>query len=168
MTEKNRIDTRQDPKRLTLVPHGHLGAKMVQDRWTSVQKDIESLRPPRIVVDGSDVTGCDGVGIAFLLDIQQQQDRLGGAFSMEGFPQDLLELIQSNSIECDIQQPPKTQWLRAVFQDIGCEGYSVISGLHSQIAFLGELLYLLPMLIIPDNMPVSAGNRSGARESQTK
>lgn len=137
------LDFRQKDDALLIVPHGKLDVGTVGRFWDRTCKMIEANNPLRIVVDGSDVSSCDGAGIAFLLYIKQKQDQQQRSFSLEGFREELLELIQANSLEGLAALPPGRPSFRRVAHEVGKAGYRIGSDLRQQVGFLGEVVYHL-------------------------
>lgn len=144
----DKLDYQQDKDRLIVIPHGQLNLKAVEGYWDPVRRKIQSVRPSRVVIDGSDVTACDGAGVAFLLDLEQLQNSQNGAYALEGFNKDLRDLIGSGSLHCDVQQPARPPWFIAIGGDVGQAGYQLIRGVHRQIAFLGELCYRMAHVLV--------------------
>jgi phospholipid/cholesterol/gamma-HCH transport system permease protein len=137
----NKLDYRQEKDTLVIVPHGNLNVETAERFWEQIIKKIKAINPLRILVDGSDVSTCDGPGIAFLLKLKEQQDQKERSFVLEGFREDLLRLVQSNSLKCDVQMPPKASLSRRITEDVGRSGYQIIADMRREIAFLGELVY---------------------------
>ena len=139
----NNLDYRQEKDALVIVPHGSLNVEMVERFWEQTKKKIEAISPLRILVDGSDVATCDGVGIAFLLELKEKQEQQERSFALEGFRDDLLQLVQSNSIKCDVAMPGRVSLHRRIAVDVGKAAYQIVADIRREITFLGELAYKL-------------------------
>jgi phospholipid/cholesterol/gamma-HCH transport system permease protein len=132
---------RQEKDTLVIEPHGNLNTHMVEDFWMQTDKKIKTLDPQRIVIDGSETATCDGAGIAFLLAIKEKQDLINRSFRLTGFRDDLLELIESNNLRCDITTPAKITLGRKIFEETGHFTWLIVKDIQSQISFFGELAY---------------------------
>lgn len=137
----NNLDYRQENDALVIVPHGNLNVKMVERFCEQIWKKIAAINPLRILVDGSDTSTCDGAGIAFLLELKELQQQQQRSFALEGFRDDLLELVQSSSIECDVSMPAEVSFFRRIAEDVGHAGYQMVADIRQEIAFMGELVY---------------------------
>ncbi len=137
----NNLDYRQEGDSLVIVPHGSLNVQMVERFWDQTMKKLKGIKPVRVLVDGSDVSTCDGAGIAFLLELKEKQDQQQRFFALEGFRDDLLQLIESNSLECEVSIPPKVSFFRKIGQDVGHSTYQIVIDIRKETAFLGELVY---------------------------
>jgi phospholipid/cholesterol/gamma-HCH transport system permease protein len=135
------LEFRQEKDALVIVPHGNLNMEMVGRFCEQTWKKIASVNPLRILVDGSDTSTCDGAGIAFLLEIKEKQQQQQRSFALEGFRDDLLELVQSSSIKCDVSLPAEKSFFRRITEDVGHSGYQVVTDIRHEIAFMGELVY---------------------------
>ncbi len=135
------LDYRQEKETLVIVPHGSLNVQMVERFWEQAKKKIEAINPLRILVDGSDVSTCDGAGIAFLLEMKEQQELQERSFALEGFRDDLLQLVQSSSIRCDISMPSEASLFRKIAKDVGHSAYQIVIDIRKETAFMGELVY---------------------------
>ena len=143
----NNLDYRQENDALVIVPHGNLNVEMVERFCEQIWKKIASANPLRILVDGSDTSTCDGAGIAFLLELKEQQQQQQRSFALEGFRDDLLQLVQSSSIECDVSMPVEISFFRRIAEDVGHGGYQMVADIRQEIAFMGELVYRSVSLI---------------------
>jgi phospholipid/cholesterol/gamma-HCH transport system permease protein len=137
----NNLDYRQEGDSLVIVPHGSLNVQMVERFWDQTMKKLKGIKPVRLLVDGSDVSTCDGAGIAFLLELREQQDQKRHFFALEGFREDLLGLIESNSLKCTVHVPTKMSLFQRIGQDVGRSAYQIVIDFRTETTFLGELAY---------------------------
>ena len=134
------LEYQQDQDTLVIGPHGNLNVKMMEQYWDPTMRKLSRTEPLRVRVDGSDVSTCDGVGIAFLLEIQEKQEQQKRPFVLEGFRDDLMELIESNRITCDVHLPAKVSWIQKIIENIGHSAHQIMAGFCKETAFLGELV----------------------------
>ena len=135
------LDYRQEDETLIIVPHGRLNVEMVERFWNQTMKKLKGIKPIQVLVDGSDVSTCDGAGIAFLLELKEKQAQQQRSFVLEGFRDDLLQLIESNSLKCDVHMPAKMSLFQRIGQDVGYSAYRIVVDMRKETAFLGELAY---------------------------
>jgi phospholipid/cholesterol/gamma-HCH transport system permease protein len=142
------LDYRQEKDALVIVPHGSLNAGTVGRFWEQTMKKLKGLNPLRVVVDGSDVATCDGAGIAFLLELKEKQERQKRSFVLQGFRDDLTQLVNSNSIACNVQMPARTSLFREVAEDAGRAAHQILADFRRETTFLGELAYRTVHLLV--------------------
>jgi len=144
----NKLDYRQEKDTLVIVPHGSLNVEMVERFWDQTMKKLKGINPLQVLVDGSDVSTCDGVGIAFLLELKEKQEQQERTFALEGFRDDLLQLVQSNSLKCDVSMPAKVTFFQKIAKDVGHSAYQIVVDIRKETAFLGELVYRSISLLV--------------------
>lgn len=137
----NTLDYKEEKDTLVIVPHGNLNVEMVEQFWDKTMKKLKGINPFQILVDGSEVSTCDGVGIAFLLELKEKQEQQERTFVLKGFRDDLLQLIESNSLQCVVDIPAKISFFRKIAQDVGASSYQIIADFRKETAFMGELVY---------------------------
>ncbi len=137
----NNVEYRQEEDTFIIVPHGNLNVQMVERFWDRTMKKLKGINPVRVLVDGSDVSAFDGAGITFLLALKEKQDQQQRSFALEGFHDDLLQLIQSNSLKCDVHIPPAMSLFQRIGQSVGRSTYQIAVDIRKETAFLGELVY---------------------------
>lgn len=140
------LDVRQEGETLVLAARGKLGAGLVQRVWTPTLQRVKDSRPARVRVDGREVSACDGAGIAFLLQLQQEQRQRKRSFEMEGFRQDLRQLIETSTIRSDVRPIPRFSRFVKIAAETGQGAWHLLSGTHRQIAFTGELAWKTALL----------------------
>ena len=91
----NSVDARPSPESgtLKLIMIGRWDSDTTGNWWHRGQQMLAELKPRRLVIDASGVSYCDGVGIAFLVALQQLQARFGGDVAIQGLQETFRRLL---------------------------------------------------------------------------
>jgi len=111
--------------------------------WREAMTLVDDRRPSQVVVDASDVTYCDGTGVAFLTALRRRQARAGGGFDIRGLPEQfrpLLDLFAAS--EAVPPAPPAEEAFHPVAR-IGRASHAVWTDVHRLVAFVGEMTVAL-------------------------
>jgi phospholipid/cholesterol/gamma-HCH transport system permease protein len=121
---------------LVLRLAGRLDAESTGAIWRRAMAALASLAPRRLRVDAADLHYLDGSGAALLLALRQQQERAGGAFSLEGLRPELARLLSLFELRGEPEpERPAPGFFEAVGRgvvELGREG-------HLLLGFVGEL-----------------------------
>jgi phospholipid/cholesterol/gamma-HCH transport system permease protein len=132
-----------DRATLTLLMTGRLDANTTGRLWREAQHILEQSKPIRVVIDASEVTYCDGAGVAFIVKLQQYQARTGGDVTIHGLQEEfrrLLDIYGQISIE-----PPPGRRLEplSVVEQVGQAALGVWQDVQTLLTFVGELTVTL-------------------------
>ncbi|HNK51535.1 MAG TPA: MlaE family lipid ABC transporter permease subunit, partial [Nitrospira sp.] len=111
--------------------------------WQRGQQILEQGKPSRLVIDASGVSYCDGAGVAFLIDLQQLQIRIGGDAAIQGLPEEvrrLLDIYGHISIE---RSPGRRREPLSIIEQVGKAAVELWRDLQALLTFIGELALTL-------------------------
>lgn len=123
----------------TLSFAGRLDVDSTGDIWREALREVEQGRPARLLVDASQVTYCDGAGVALLLALRRHQMDRGGEFAVQGLAerfQHLLDLFASADLEAGRGAAPEA---RSLLEEIGRASHRAWEDFRTLVAFVGEL-----------------------------
>src|SRR5436190_984564 len=78
---------------LRAVIRGCLTAASVQTSAGRILEPIKHLRPRDIVIDGTDMTYCDGAGIGLISEVRRNSAHGGAVVRLSGFSRDVNTLL---------------------------------------------------------------------------
>jgi len=123
---------------LSLAIAGSLDSHTTGQAWREALQLLHEVQPRRLIIDASEITYCDGAGIALLLELQRRQAARHTACDIHGLApayQTLLELYGQSSAE--VPEPPAPPL--SPIEQIGSGAVTLWRDLVTLIAFLGEL-----------------------------
>ena len=94
-----------DRTTLTLLMRGRLDANTTGKLWRDAQHILEQSNPTRVVLDASEVSYCDGAGVAFIVTLQRYQARTGGEVTIHGLREEFRRLLDIYG-QISIAPPP--------------------------------------------------------------
>ena len=141
----NSLDARRssDGGTLTLIMTGRWDSDTTGKWWQRGQQILEQGKPSRLVIDASGVSYCDGAGVAFLIDLQQLQIRIGGDAAIQGLPEEvrrLLDIYGHISIE---RSPGRRREPLSIIEQVGKAAVELWWDLQALLTFIGELALTL-------------------------
>ena len=141
----NSLDARRssDGGTLTLIMTGRWDSDTTGKWWQRGQQILELGKPSRLVIDASGVSYCDGAGVAFLIDLQQLQIRIGGDAAIQGLPEEvrrLLDIYGHISIE---RSPGRRREPLSIIEQVGKAAVELWRDLQALLTFIGELALTL-------------------------
>ena len=141
----NSLDARRssDGGTLTLIMTGRWDSDTTGKWWQRGQQILEQGKPSRLVIDASGVSYCDGAGVAFLIDLQQLQIRIGGDAAIQGLPEEvrrLLDIYGHISIE---RSPGRRREPLSIIEQVGKAAVELWRDLQALLTFIGELALTL-------------------------
>ncbi|HNK76461.1 MAG TPA: MlaE family lipid ABC transporter permease subunit [Nitrospira sp.] len=141
----NSLDARRssDGGTLTLIMTGRWDSDTTGKWWQRGQQILEQGKPRRLVIDASGVSYCDGAGVAFLIDLQQLQIRIGGDAAIQGLPEEvrrLLDIYGHISIE---RSPGRRREPLSIIEQVGKAAVELWRDLQALLTFIGELALTL-------------------------
>jgi anti-anti-sigma factor len=99
-----------DRTTLTFLMRGRLDANTTGKLWRDAQHLFEHSNPIRAMIDASEVSYCDGAGVAFLVTLRQYQTQTGGQVTIHGLQEEFRRWT-------DLTRPSARTSLRAA---LGC------------------------------------------------
>ena len=141
----NSLDARRssDGGTLTLIMTGRWDSDTTGKWWQRGQQMLSQGKPRRLVIDASGVSYCDGAGVAFLVDLEQSQTRIGGDFTIRGLQQEFQRLL-------DIYGHPSTEPPRgrrrevlSFIEQVGKATVGLWQDFRTLLTFVGELAVML-------------------------
>jgi phospholipid/cholesterol/gamma-HCH transport system permease protein len=132
-----------DRTTLTLLIRGRLDANTTGKLWRDAQHILEQSTPIRVVLDASEVSYCDGAGVAFLVTLQQYQARTGGEVTIHGLREEFRRLLDIYG-QISLAPPPGRRRERlSVVEQVGHAALGLWQDVQTLLTFVGELAVAL-------------------------
>jgi phospholipid/cholesterol/gamma-HCH transport system permease protein len=125
---------------VSLNLRGRLDARSTAEVWRDLDAQLPKTSATQLNVDASGVDYCDGAGLALLHFLNMGgMSPPGAKVNLDGLPPELDNLFKKFTTE-DYQKsrplpPPKV----AVADEVGSSARAVVSDLHAEVAFMGEV-----------------------------
>jgi phospholipid/cholesterol/gamma-HCH transport system permease protein len=132
-----------DRATLTFLLTGRLDANTTGRLWREAQHIFEQSKPIRVVIDASEVSYCDGAGIAFLVKLQQNQTRTGGDVTIHGLQEEFRRLLDIYGQIALASPPGRRREPLSVVEQVGHAAFGVWQDLQTLLTFVGELTVTL-------------------------
>jgi phospholipid/cholesterol/gamma-HCH transport system permease protein len=132
-----------DRATLTFLLTGRLDANTTGRLWREAQHIFEQSKPIRVVIDASEVSYCDGAGVAFIVKLQQYQARTGGDVTIHGLQDEFRRLLGIYG-QISIDPPPgRRRGPLSVVEQVGHATLGVWQDVQTLLTFVGELTVTL-------------------------
>jgi len=132
-----------DRATLTLLMTGRLDANTIGRLWREAQHILDQSKPIRVVIDASDVSYCDGAGVAFIVKLQQYQVHSGGDVTIHGLQEEFRRLLDIYG-QISIDPPPgRRREPLSVVEQVGQATVGVWQDVQTLLTFVGELTVTL-------------------------
>jgi len=132
-----------DRATLTLLITGRLDANTIGRLWREAQYILDQSKPIRVVIDASNVSYCDGAGVAFIVKLQQYQARTGGDVTIHGLQEEFRRLLDIYG-QISIEPPPgRRREPLSVVEQVGQAALGVWQDVQTLLTFVGELTVTL-------------------------
>ena len=132
-----------DQTTLTLLMRGRLDANTTGKLWREAQHILDQSKPIRVVIDGSDVSYCDGAGVAFIVKLQQYQVHTGGDVTIHGLQEEFRRLLDIYG-QISLDPPPgRRREPLSVVEQVGQAALGVWQDVQTLLTFVGELTVTL-------------------------
>jgi phospholipid/cholesterol/gamma-HCH transport system permease protein len=132
-----------DRATLTLLLTGRLDANTTGRLWREAQHIFEQSKPIRVVIDASEVSYCDGAGVAFIVKLQQYQARTGGDVTIHGLQEEFRRLLGIYG-QISMDPPPgRRREPLSVVEQVGHAALGVWQDVQTLLTFVGELTVTL-------------------------
>ncbi len=139
------LDTELSPDggTLTLIMAGRWGSDTTGRWWGSGQQILAQAKPIRVVIDASQMSYCDGAGVAFMVDLQQRQARTGGEVVIQGLQEEFRRLLDIYG-GLSIEPPPKrSRETLSLVERVGQAAVGLWQDVKALLTFVGELTVAL-------------------------
>ena len=132
-----------DRTTLTLLMTGRLDANTTGRLWREALHILEQSNPIRVVIDASEVSYCDGAGVAFIVKLRQYQERTGGDVTIHGLQEEFRRLVDIYG-QISIDPPPgRRREPLSVVEQVGQATLGVWQDVQTLLTFVGELTVTL-------------------------
>jgi len=132
-----------DRATLTLLMTGRLDANTTGRLWREAQHVLEQSNPIRVVIDASEVSYCDGAGVALIVQLQQYQARIGGDVTIHGLQEEFRRLLDIYG-QISLEPPPgRRRAPLSVVEQVGQAALGVWQDVQTLLTFVGELTVTL-------------------------
>lgn len=141
----NSLDARRssDGGTLTFIMTGRWDSDTTGKWWRRGQQILTQGKPRRLVIDASGVSYCDGAGVAFLIDLQQLQIRIGGDAVIQGLQEEVQRLLDIYG-RVSIERPPRLRREPlSIIEQVGKAAVELWRDLQALLTFVGELAVML-------------------------
>ena len=129
-----------DTSRVTLVLSGRLDMNTTGALWQEVFDALKKTQAKHVIIDASDVTYCDGAGIALIAKLRQHQKLMRGDLVIHGFQEEFRRLLDlyGEAVLDPADAAPAPEPLSAV-EHLGRTGVEMWRDLKRLLEFIGEL-----------------------------
>ncbi len=140
---------------LRLAFQGTLHVAAAQQLWSQAMQKATECDPSLLHIDAHGIESLDAAGMALLFKLRARQHDRQGEFRIEGLRSDLAELMEAFDPGAP-PEPPSDEGpgllIRSVHR-IGEITHGLLTGLHEQVSFTGEIsVRLLGVLIRPQRL----------------
>lgn len=137
----NSVDARLSPDggTLTLILTGRWDSATSGKWWYRGQRILAQSKPPRLVIDASGVSYCDGAGIAFLVALQQLQAHCGGNVAIQGLQEEFRRLLDIYGPISPEPPPGRRVEVLSIIERAGKAAVGLWQEFRGLLTFVGEL-----------------------------
>jgi phospholipid/cholesterol/gamma-HCH transport system permease protein len=113
--------------------------------WTEVQKEQNAwlaqgnASTKTLIFDASQVSSLDGAGMAFLIDIQESQQKVGGTFTLVGLDARYQPLLKEFNPITNLFPSPAVKPQRSFIVSVGMATQNLLDDTKGLITFAGHL-----------------------------
>jgi phospholipid/cholesterol/gamma-HCH transport system permease protein len=128
---------------LNLKIAGRLDSYTTGRAWSETLSALKSSSPRQVVVDASEVSYCDGSGVALFIKLRELQEKAGGRFEVKSLAsefQQLLDLFPAQEFKEPSAEKPKDITLP---EEVGEATVGLWQEIRANISFIGESLVAL-------------------------
>jgi phospholipid/cholesterol/gamma-HCH transport system permease protein len=123
---------------VTLVLSGQLDMNTTGLLWQEVFGALKETQPKHVIIDASDVTYCDGAGIALIAKLRQHQKVIGGDLAIHGLQQEFRRLLDLYG-ETVVAPAARTSAHLSAVEHLGRTGLDTWRDIKRLLQFIGEL-----------------------------
>jgi phospholipid/cholesterol/gamma-HCH transport system permease protein len=124
---------------LVLRFRGRLDSAGAGELWRRMVRELERRRPARVVVDGGEVTYCDGSGLALLFELELRGRREGFEVERRGLREEFRRLLEEYDGEAFGKAPAQRPHRLRPAEEVGRVAVGALDDVRSQVDFLGHL-----------------------------
>ena len=122
---------------------GRLDANTTGRLWRDAQHILEQSNPIWVVIDASEVSYCDGAGVAFIVTLQQYQARIGSDVTIHGLREEFRRLLDIYG-QISLDPPPgRRREPLSVVEQVGHAALGLWQDVQTLLTFVGELTVTL-------------------------
>jgi phospholipid/cholesterol/gamma-HCH transport system permease protein len=125
---------------MSAVIQGRLTAASVAASAAQILDPIMLAKPHEVIIDGSEMSYCDGAGIGLIGEVRRTAALHGGVVRFSGLSSDLQTLMVMSSLPDPRAPQLHTPDAPGLVTQIGIATVHVLDDLRAMIAFLGELV----------------------------
>lgn len=134
------LETREDnEERLEVVLTGRLDAASVGALWHRAVETVEASKAPRVVIDVSDVSYCDGSGVGFLIELRRRAGAGKREAELRGLAEDFRPLYDLFSSGSDAERPHRRSRHVPFPEEVGEKAVLLARDVYHRLEFMGEL-----------------------------
>ena len=100
---------------------------------------LQQSNPIRVVIDASEVSYCDGAGVAFIVTLQQHQESAGGDVIIQGLQEEFRRLLDIYGQISRESPPGRRREPLSFVEQVGQAALGVWQDIHVLLTFIGEL-----------------------------
>jgi phospholipid/cholesterol/gamma-HCH transport system permease protein len=123
---------------VTLVLSGRLDMNTTGGLWQEVFHALKEPQPKHVIIDASDVTYCDGAGIALIAKLVEHQKLTRGDLAIHGLQQEFRRLLDLYG-EAVIAPAARTPEHLSAVEHLGRMGLDTWRDMKRLLQFIGEL-----------------------------
>lgn len=128
-----------DRATLTLSITGRLDTNTTGRLWREAMQVLQQSKPIRVVLDASEVSYCDGAGVAFIVTLQQHQANAGGDVIVQGLQEEFRRLLDIYGQISGESPPGRRREPLSFVEQVGQAALGVWQDIHVLLTFIGEL-----------------------------
>src|SRR6476660_9928420 len=122
---------------VTLVLSGRLDMNSPGALWDEVFNALKETQPKHVIIDASDVTYCDGAGIALIAKLHQHQKLTRGDLAIHGLQQEFRRLLDLYG-EAVVAPAARTSAHLSAVEHLGRTGLDTWRDMKRLLQFIGE------------------------------
>lgn len=132
-----------DDGTLTFIMTGRWDSDTTGRWWRRGRQLLSESNPRRVVIDASEVSYCDGAGVAFLVDLEQSQARTGGEVVIRGLQEEFQRLLDIYGHIPRERPPERRREALSFIERIGEAAVGLWQDFRALLTFVGELAVTL-------------------------
>ena len=125
--------------KLRLIISGRLDADSTSRLWPEAVKMISGSKPNTLDIDATEISYCDGAGIALLLELKRKQEENKRSIQIEGLKPEIVQLITLFDPGRLSKPERRLSLFRRAAEQVGKALVDLLYELQSQITFTGEI-----------------------------
>ena len=128
---------------LEITLAGRLTATTVPQVWDGAVESVRRSKPGRVLVEGADLTYCDGAGLALFAEIRRTAATLGSSTTVTGLAPEMMALVQRAALPDPLAPQLRAPRAPGFLEQVGRSAAGLVGDLRVMLGFLGELVAAL-------------------------